>query len=315
VSTRHEIVEKLGVVRQAGYLYYLNGTEVWRTKMKRATDPAEQPTKVATGRFIPEQGYLYFLSPDGDIARMPRTRSHRAPPTWMPVGERAQWETELADKIVAAQRAWLALAQHGGEGVEAIAEEALRGCRRAVIALGENLRRIGYPVEWVVARPPAGLDERLARLGRAIRVPPILRLFWKEVGGISLVDLDGYEHNAFWSGRGVDAEVCDGLYVYTCSGEYEDAVEDDELVIAPDGHHKDNISGGGPYCVVPGDSWTPAVTVSWTGFIAPRSLCEPLDFLGYLRTAILECAGFPGLLGDPAFEKLRPQLLADVPSF
>jgi hypothetical protein len=319
MNTRYEIVEKLGVVRQPGYLYYLTGTEVWRARMKRATDPdTEQPTKVATGSFIREQGYHYLLSPQGDIVRMPRTRSHRPPPKWTPSGDRAQWETEVVTKIVATQRAWIAIAQRGGEGVEAVAAEALRGCRRAVDALGENLRRIGYPAEWPVTRTPPGLDERLTRLGHTIHVPPILRLFWKEVGGISLVDLDGYDHTAFWSARGVDAEFCDGLYVYTCSDDYVTHYEvDDEdgLVLAPDGYHKDNISGGDPYCVIPGDRWTPGVTLSWTGFIAPRSAVEPLDFLGYLRTAILECAGFPGLLGDPAFEKLRPQLLADVPSF
>lgn len=34
-----------------------------------------------------------------------------------------------------------------------------------------------------------------------------------------------------------------------------------------------------------------------------------------LRTTVLECAGFPGLFGIPAFERFRYELLEGVPLF
>ena len=93
--------------------------------------------------------------------------------------------------------------------------------------------------------------------------------------------------------------------------------------LAPDGYHKDNISGGMPYGVRPGKVWLPTWEhFEWSGSRRPKSAWRPKsapsglpDFLGYLRTAVLECAGFPGLFGDDAFEPLRLQLLARVKAF
>lgn len=48
----------------------------------------------------------------------------------------------------------------------------------------------------------------------------------------------------------------------------------------------------------------------------PKSAGEsPIDFIAYLRTALLEGAGFPGLLGLKGFGKVRDRLLKDVPVF
>jgi|GEM_PF-2535710 len=309
MGERFEIVEKLGIVREPGYLYYLNGAEVWRTKMVRAgTRNVAGPDLVATGRFVRERGYEYSLSADGDVIRVPRTQSHRAPPKWAPDVARIEWETNLGSSILSAQRSWLAT----DTALEQVAVEALRGCRRAVTVLGANLQKIGYPItEFFIPSPPM-LLQRMER----IEGVPMLKQFWIIIGGIQFVDIERHAHVDFWRQRGVDALFCDGLYVSTCDEDCLDGLEDDELVISPDGYHKDGISGGGPYSVVADDSWTPALEgFSWSGFAVPKSALEPLDFLGYLRTSILECAGFPGLLGDPAFEVLRPQLLAYVPLF
>jgi len=69
-----EKVEKLGVKREPGFLYFLRGTEVWKTPMKRAGGPpaAGKASKVAGANFSREEGYLYFLDQAGDIARAKR---------------------------------------------------------------------------------------------------------------------------------------------------------------------------------------------------------------------------------------------------
>jgi len=69
-----EKVVKLGVKREPGFLYFLRGTDVWKTPMKRAGGPpaAGKATKVAGGDFSRVEGYLYFLDNHGDIARAKR---------------------------------------------------------------------------------------------------------------------------------------------------------------------------------------------------------------------------------------------------
>src|SRR5438270_5572123 len=69
-----EKVSKVGVKREPGYLYFLRGTDVWKTPMKRAGGPsaANKAEKVAAGGFKREEGYLYFLDSNGDVARAKR---------------------------------------------------------------------------------------------------------------------------------------------------------------------------------------------------------------------------------------------------
>src|SRR5579859_5052264 len=69
-----EKVAKLGVKREGGYLYFLRGSDVWKTPMKRAGGPsaAGKAEKVASGGFKREEGYLYFLDGSGNVARAKR---------------------------------------------------------------------------------------------------------------------------------------------------------------------------------------------------------------------------------------------------
>jgi len=69
-----EKVAKMGVKREPGYLYFLRGSDVWKTPMKRAGGPsaAGKAEKVASGGFKREEGYLYFLDSNGDVARAKR---------------------------------------------------------------------------------------------------------------------------------------------------------------------------------------------------------------------------------------------------
>jgi hypothetical protein len=86
------------------------------------------------------------------------------------------------------------------------------------------------------------------------------------------------------------------------------------LALSPDGFHKDNISGGAPYGVFPELSWKPIWrNFEWTGVQFPlTALSSPPDFLSYLRTTILECAGFPAFLGLADFDRIRDHLLRSV---
>jgi hypothetical protein len=72
-----------------------------------------------------------------------------------------------------------------------------------------------------------------------------------------------------------------------------------------------------PYGVFLGVSWRPIwQNFEWKGLKHPiTALTNPPDFLSYLRTTILECAGFPAFLGVPAFDPIKKRLLQDVPVF
>ena len=69
-----ETITKLGVKREPGFLYFLRGSDVWKTPMKRAGGPsaAGKATKVTSGNFSRAEGFLYFLDRNGDVARAQR---------------------------------------------------------------------------------------------------------------------------------------------------------------------------------------------------------------------------------------------------
>ena len=71
-----EKVEKTGVTKEAGYLYYLGKDgHVWRTKMARGgKKTGGGPEKVADAGVTRESGYLYFIDKDGDVSRAPMAR-------------------------------------------------------------------------------------------------------------------------------------------------------------------------------------------------------------------------------------------------
>jgi hypothetical protein len=90
--------------------------------------------------------------------------------------------------------------------------------------------------------------------------------------------------------------------------------------ISPDDPHKDNTSGGDSYELVPqaADPWMASLRgFSWGGPARPTSAPERStpDFVSYMRTAILECGGFPGLFGITGFESIRLELIDGLPVF
>ena len=65
-----EKVQKVGVERNTGYLYYIDKQgDVSRAKMARGGKKGGKPEKVQKAGIKKEKGYLYFLDKKGDISR------------------------------------------------------------------------------------------------------------------------------------------------------------------------------------------------------------------------------------------------------
>jgi hypothetical protein len=214
-----------------------------------------------------------------------------------------------------------------------IADAALNTCLHAVELLQGRLAEMGYPVSSLVTRPKNGLSKRIERVEThtGLAVPALLKRVWAVVGGISFVDLEDYSHVEFWDRLGIKGKkgFCDGVCIDSCTKDWleftiedfdalveDDAEEEFFYSISPDGYHKDDISGGDSYGVRDGD-WMPALLhFEWSGRLKPSSTNgESIDLMGYLRTSILECGGFPGLLGTKAFEPIRIRLIEHLPAF
>jgi hypothetical protein len=68
-------VEKTGVKRDEGYLYYIDKQgDVSRAKMARGGKKGGKPEKVKKVGMKKEKGYLYFLDKQGDISRAKMAR-------------------------------------------------------------------------------------------------------------------------------------------------------------------------------------------------------------------------------------------------
>ena len=241
------------------------------------------------------------------------------------------------EDVIEKQRAWQALSADDKATIGVVALESLSKCADAIAVLGENLKNIGYV--WVTRENiPADVLERnihVIETKTGLSIPEILVGFWKRVGGVSFVDLKDYRHTDFWRKNKINPQngFADGLHIESCSDAWTAYVCDDYmdwkenfaagesggflLSLSPDGYHKDNISGGAPYGVFAKSSWKPIwENFEWSGEMQPvTALSNPPDFLSYLRTTILECAGFPALLGIPAFELVKEKLLQGVPLF
>lgn len=241
------------------------------------------------------------------------------------------------DKILDAQIKWQAASIQGGAAARDTAIESLVKCADAIAVLEGNLKEIGYGWADVERIPAEVLERNVSTIEKTIGspVPQILVMFWEKVGGVSLVDLENYQHVDFWKEQKIIApgHFCDGLHVDPCNHEWaaflcgdffdwkEYSAQDESdrflLELSPDGYHKDNISGGAAYGVYAESSWKPIwQNFVWTGAQTPvTALASPPDFLSYLRTTVLECAGFPAFLGSLGFDPIRERLLRGVPVF
>jgi hypothetical protein len=235
--------------------------------------------------------------------------------------------------IAACNLRWKAEVDAGGARAEAATREAVLGCRQALVEITRQLSDLKYPVSQTILPSGADLGEQIAKIKTKTGsdIPePVVR-FWQSIGGVSLIDGKDYAHTEFWKAQGITAEFCDGLVIDGCTtewvsfvlGEFEDwqhqAADgrgDFVMYLAPDGYHKDNISGGAPYGVLLGENWVPTwQNFRWSNKRPESASSDNVDLIEYLRISVLECAGFPGLHGDEAFEPIRKHLLENVVAF
>ncbi len=75
-----EVVAKLGVKKEGGYLYFVDKQgDVSRAKMARGRKGGKKskPEKVAKAGVKKESGYLYFIDKKGNVARAKMARGGR----------------------------------------------------------------------------------------------------------------------------------------------------------------------------------------------------------------------------------------------
>lgn len=71
-------VEKLGIKRQKGYLYYVDKHgDVSCAKMARGKSKGGSPKKVAKCGIKRKEGYLYFVDKQGDVSCAKMVRGGR----------------------------------------------------------------------------------------------------------------------------------------------------------------------------------------------------------------------------------------------
>ena len=68
-------VQKVGIVREKGYLYYLDKQgDISKAKMARGGKKGGKPSKVEKTGITREEGYLYFIDKQGDVSRAKMAR-------------------------------------------------------------------------------------------------------------------------------------------------------------------------------------------------------------------------------------------------
>lgn len=192
-----------------------------------------------------------------------------------------------------------------------VAAETMRRVRRNCERIISRLHSFGYvfgrfpdgkrragnipPLSLPSKKMQAACDELESEAGP---LPLSLVAFWREVGAVDLVGM-----NLGWP-TGLDP-----LVVEPPEGPLSELEDEDEEIfvsLAPDEFHKDNVSGGDSYGL---ELPNPAADFMF--------LYEPHDllFVPYLRVAILQWGGFPGLKGQRVqFEPLTV-LTADLEAF
>ncbi len=190
---------------------------------------------------------------------------------------------------------------HYAQALE-VATETMRRVRRNCEIIVSRLNYMGYNFgkypdgsiyqhqHEPLTHPSEALRASITELETEAGPLPIsLVAFWQEVGAVDLIGA----HPAWPNGR-------DPLVIYSPDATLYELYEDDEEnelvgVLAPDDLHKDNVSGGHPYGFELPDDWADF------SFLNER---HNLLFVPYLRMAILEWGGFPGLDGAERFEPL-----------
>jgi hypothetical protein len=163
----------------------------------------------------------------------------------------------------------------------------------------------GYYSAGPLLAPGDQVREDIAALEEAVGPLPLsLVAFWEQVGSVDLVGL-----LRSWPPEMDPLVVNPPEAAVAELGDQEEMIESIghfEAPLSPDNLHKQNISGGSPYAV--------RLPEASADFLVLNER-HNLDFVPYLRFAILRFGGFPGLdHGDEEFDAL-PDLLQGLEPF
>lgn len=197
---------------------------------------------------------------------------------------------------------------------QAVAAETMGRVGRNCETLVGRLKKMGYDFtrypdgskrfgDMPPHTPPSNdmRDAQLELVEAAGPLPLSLATFWNLVGAVDLVGM-----HPDWP-DGLDPLVVDppeGALAWI-----EDSYGEEEglfAALAPDDLHKDNVSGGDPYGAL-----LPQAAVDFTFENEPHGLY----FVEYLRLAILQWGGFPGLDGSGVEFEPLPELTRGLEAF
>jgi hypothetical protein len=170
-----------------------------------------------------------------------------------------------------------------------------------------------YPLA-ALTKPNAEFRASIAELERSAGTIPLsLRGFWDVAGSVSLIGRlrDGWpDYSDPLVVEGPMAGLADFREWHADLDVHETAMREGFFCpIAPDFLHKDNVSGGTPYAIaLPNPGADALVVGEW----------HDVRFVPYLRIAILDWGGFPGLSHTNPQDQWRakhpapPEWLADL---
>jgi hypothetical protein len=179
----------------------------------------------------------------------------------------------------------------------AVAYETMARVHENVRLLVERLNALGYRFSSNPPHQPPGKQtwKELQQLERLVGPLPLsLRAFYDVVGGVDLLGRHPtlVPRNSWWTRKRASSIPPDPLLVYGVSDALQEAesMDDDEreeITIAPDDLHKENVSGGDPYTIAIPDLRADALVLNER---------HNLLFVDYLRLCC-RFGGFPGYEG------------------
>ena len=203
------------------------------------------------------------------------------------------------------QQVWSELMQAGDDvrrdplaaDALAVAYETMTRVHENVRLLVERLGALGYRFSSNPPHQPPGKKtwKELQQLERLVGPLPLsLRAFYDVVGGVDLVGRHPslVPRNRWWTRKRASSIPPDPLLVYGVSDALQEAEslddeEREEITLAPDDLHKENVSGGDPYTIAVPDGRADAIVLNER---------HDLLFVDYLRLCC-RLGGFPGYDG------------------
>jgi hypothetical protein len=228
----------------------------------------------------------------------------------------------MIETIIQAQTQWQR--ERLTPNAEALAQSAIATFVTCARIVAERLTKIGYPVSPLLGPVYADVDARIHRLKLATGVSPpkVLSYLWQNIGSIQFTDYLNCSHDDFWTEKGLGRLSSDGLHICSCEDSYVEMYEmmNDEdkptaYLISLDIYEKDNCSGGGGVEIDLDSEWSPTCRFSDIPCSKTLITARNCDLVTYLRTVVLECGCFPGMMGRPNFEPIRKHLTDSLPLF